>query len=57
MRTAEGALPGVRAQVVEEVVQLHKPLLTALNVALKEGLLTRSSRIAVLEDAEGVRRR
>lgn len=44
----------MRAQVVQEVVQLHEALHAAANVALKQGFLARSSRVAVLEDAEGV---
>jgi len=54
VRTSEGSLARVRAQVVQEVVQLREHFLAAADVTLKELLLSGSSRIAVFEDSKRV---
>mmetsp|Transcript_10211 Transcript_10211/g.13842 ORF Transcript_10211/g.13842 Transcript_10211/m.13842 type:complete len:98 (-) Transcript_10211:92-385(-) len=52
LATDEGALAGVHAQVVEEVVPLAEEHAALLMVALQNFHLPHSSRILVLENAE-----
>ena len=47
----------MRAQVVQEVVQLGGHFLAAIDVTLKELLQSESSRIPVFEDSERARGR
>ena len=50
------ALARVRAQVVEEVVQLDERLPALVDVALEERLQACRPRVAVLVDSESLRR-
>ena len=57
MRATERSLTRVRAQMVQEVVQLREYFFAAFDVTLKELLLSGSSRVAVFKDSKRPRRR
>ena len=57
VRAPEGPLSSVRAQMVQEIVQLREHLFAGFDVTLKELLLSGSSRIAVFEDPKRARGR